>query len=77
MSKMAEANVSSSLKEILSLLKSLASDMSDIKTKLQVKNNSGLKYHSNHLAEGPDSNGRYPWNLENTTTTADYYDEEL
>ena len=68
MSKMAQPNYKEDLRLIREELKSFSEELSKIKyliTKI---------WKIEDKTE--DSNKLYPWHLSNTTTTADYYDEE-
>ena len=63
MSRMGEAGLTASLKEIRNLIKELFDDIKEIKKILRIV---------------PDEkeDAMYPWHLPNTTTTADYGEED-
>ena len=67
MSRMGEAGLTATLKEIRSMIKDISDDVSKIKKTL------GLT--DKLVSEKKDSNV-YPWHLPNVTTSADYESED-
>ena len=67
MSRMGEAGLTATLKEIRSMIKDISNDVSKIKKTL------GLT--GKLVSEKKDSNV-YPWHLPNVTTTLDYGEED-
>ena len=67
MSRMGEAGLTATLKEIRSMIKEISNDVSKIKKML------GL---TDKLVSEKKDNNVYPWHLPNVTTTADYGEED-
>ena len=67
MSRMGEAGLTATLKEIRNMIKEISKDVSKIKKMLGLTNKS--------VSEKKDSSV-YPWHLPNVTTTADYGEED-
>ena len=63
MSKMGEAGLTATLREIRNMIKEISNDVSKIKKML------GL---TNKLVSEKKDSSVYPWHLPNVTTTADY-----
>ena len=63
MSRMGEAGLTASLKEIRNLIKELSDDIKEIKKILRI------------VADEKEDT-MYPWHLPNITTTADYGEED-
>ena len=67
MSRMGEAGLTVTLKEIRNMIKEISNDVSKIKKML------GL---TNKLVSEKKDSSVYPWHLPNVTTTADYGEED-
>ena len=67
MSKMGEAGLTVTLKEIRNMIKEISNDVNEIKKTL------GLASEKEY---GIRQSTMYPWNLPNVTTTADYGEED-
>jgi hypothetical protein len=67
MSKMGEAGLTATLREIRNMIKEVSNDVSEIKKML------GL---TNKLVSEKKDSSVYPWHLPNVTTTADYGEED-
>ena len=67
MSKMGEAGLTVTLREIRNMIKEVSNDVSEIKKML------GL---TNKLVSEKKDSSVYPWHLPNVTTTADYGEED-
>ena len=67
MSKMGEAGLTATLREIRNMIKEISNDVSKIKKML------GL---TNKLVSEKKDSSVYPWHLPNVTTTADYGEED-
>ena len=67
MSRMGEAGLTATLKEIRNMIKEISDDVSKIKKML------GL---TNKLVSEKKDSSVYPWHLPNVTTTADYGEED-
>ena len=67
MSKMGEAGLTVTLREIRNMIKEISNDVSKIKKML------GL---TNELVSEKKDSSVYPWHLPNVTTSADYENEE-
>ncbi len=67
MSRMGEAGLTATLKEIRNMIKEISNDVSKIKKML------GL---TNKLVSEKKDSSVYPWHLPNVTTTADYGEED-
>ena len=86
MPRMGDAGLTASLKEIRSLIKEVASNVVDIKARLDSldpnSQNDFSPDEGDHRWPGLDnikastSTGMYPWHSENTTTTADVLKED-
>ena len=66
MSRMGEAGLTATLREIRNMIKEISNDVSKIKKML------GL---TNKLVSEKKDSSVYPWHLPNVTTTADYGEE--
>ena len=67
MSRMCEAGLTVTLREIRNMIKEISNDVSKIKKML------GL---TNKLVSEKKDSSVYPWHLPNVTTTADYGEED-
>ena len=67
MSRMGEAGLTATLREIRNMIKEVSNDVSEIKKMLGLTNKL--------VSEKKDSN-MYPWHLPNVTTSADYESED-
>ena len=67
MSRMGEAGLTATLREIRNMIKEISNDVSKIKKML------GL---TNKLVSEKKDSSVYPWHLPNVTTTADYGEED-
>ena len=67
MSRMGEAGLTATLREIRNMIKEISNDVSEIKKML------GL---TNKLVSEKKDSSVYPWHLPNVTTTADYGEED-
>ena len=67
MSRMGEAGLTATLREIRNMIKEVSNDVSEIKKML------GL---TNKLVSEKKDSSVYPWHLPNVTTTADYGEED-
>ena len=67
MSRMGEAGLTVTLREIRNMIKEISNDVSKIKKML------GL---TNKLVSEKKDSSVYPWHLPNVTTTADYGEED-
>ena len=67
MSRMGEAGLTATLKEIRNMIKDISNDVSKIKKML------GL---TDKLVSEKKDSSVYPWHLPNVTTTADYGEED-
>ena len=85
MPRMGDAGLTASLKEIRNLIKEVADDVMAIKAKLNSfdpdSQNDFSPDEGDHSWPGLDNiqtnnSGVYPWHSENTTTTADFHEEE-
>ena len=67
MSRMGEAGLTATLREIRNMIKEVSNDVSEIKKML------GL---TNKLVSEKKDSSVYPWHLPNVTTSADYESED-